>query len=105
MSSSIQIPKDSILNKFLLSGKTVVITGGSRGLGFSFAQTLASVGANIAVIDIADEASEDFSKLSAFGGRYKYYKSNVTDYGLLKETVNTIHADFGSIDGWCVSLL
>ncbi|OQV03152.1 hypothetical protein CLAIMM_08237 [Cladophialophora immunda] len=95
-----QIPEDSILNKFLLKGKNIVITGGSRGLGFNFAYTLAQVGANIAVIDLNEGPSENMAKLVPFGGKYEYYRANVVDYQLLKDTVDRIHKDFGSIDGW-----
>ncbi|OAL28437.1 hypothetical protein AYO22_02891 [Fonsecaea multimorphosa] len=102
--SPTQIPSDSILNKFLsLKGKNIVITGGSRGLGFIFAYALAQVGANIAVIDIGEKPnSENMAKLSAYGGKYEYYQANVVDYQRLKETIDRIHGDFGSIDG-CIS--
>jgi NAD(P)-dependent dehydrogenase (short-subunit alcohol dehydrogenase family) len=98
--SQSQIPDSPALRKFLLNGKNVVITGGSRGLGFLFAHTLAQVGANIAVIDINDEPPEAFRGLSSFGGKYQYYKANVVDYDLLKATFDQIYKDFGSIDGW-----
>ncbi|OAP57498.1 hypothetical protein AYL99_08236 [Fonsecaea erecta] len=93
------IPEDSILNKFLLKGKNIVITGGSRGLGFNFALALAQVGANIAVIDINDGPSENMAKLTPLGGKYEYYQANVVDYQRLKDTIDRIHKDFGSIDG------
>jgi sorbose reductase len=98
--SSYQVPDDSILQKFSAKGKTIVITGGSRGLGLNFALTLAQVGANIAVIDVNEEPSDGFSKLSLYGGKYKYYQANVVEYQLLKHTIDQIYIDFGSIDGW-----
>ena len=91
-----------VLNKFNVKGKNIVITGGCRGLGFNFAHSLAQCGANIAAIDLNEEASEDFGKL-AFGGKYKYYRSNVVDFEGLKKTIDHIHEDFGSIDGWYAS--
>jgi NAD(P)-dependent dehydrogenase (short-subunit alcohol dehydrogenase family) len=98
--SLVQSQESSILDRFLIKGKTIVITGGSRGLGLNFAHTLAQVGANIAVIDVNDQPSEGFSKLSNFGGKYKYYRANVVDYQQLKATIDQIYNDFGSIDGW-----
>ena len=89
-----------LLDKFLFKGRVIVITGGGRGLGLAFANGLAQAGANIAVIDIAEQPSPVFSGLSAFGGKYKYYKSDVTDYERLKATIDQISEDFGSIDGW-----
>ena len=40
----------------MLKGKTAVITGGSRGLGEKIAYKLASMGADIAIIDIGSPA-------------------------------------------------
>lgn len=96
--------QDSILNKFRLAGKNIIITGGSRGLGLEFARTFASVGANVAVVDIRDEPSEEFLSLSSSykEGKFKYYKSNVADYNHLKQTIDAIYRDFGAIDGWYV---
>ncbi|KAB5531467.1 hypothetical protein GE09DRAFT_1207029 [Coniochaeta sp. 2T2.1] len=92
---------DSVLDKFRLVGKNIVITGGSRGLGLEFARALASVGANIATIDLGDEPSEELVSLSSMykEGKFKYYKSNVVDYNYMKETIDKIYGDFGSIDG------
>jgi NAD(P)-dependent dehydrogenase (short-subunit alcohol dehydrogenase family) len=94
--------QDSVLDKFRLGGKNIVITGGSRGLGLEFARALTSVGANIAAIDLGDGPSEEFSALASLykESKFRYYKSNVVDYGHLKQTVDQIHQDFGSIDGW-----
>ncbi len=89
-----------ILSRFLVKDKTVVITGGARGLGLNFGIGLAQAGANIAAIDISDEPSEGFSALAQYGGKYQYYKADVRDYQGLKATIDRIADDFGSIDGW-----
>lgn len=34
------------------TGKTAVVTGAGRGLGFSYAQVLATLGANVVISDI-----------------------------------------------------
>ncbi|KAK7187553.1 short-chain dehydrogenase reductase sdr [Paraphaeosphaeria sporulosa] len=92
-------PADNpILKKFDVQGKNIVITGGCRGLGFTFAHTLAQCGANIAAIDLNEQPSADFASLP-FGGNYKYYRVNVTDYEALKKTIDKIYEEFGSIDG------
>ncbi|MEK8022253.1 MAG: 3-oxoacyl-[acyl-carrier-protein] reductase [Candidatus Hydrogenedentota bacterium] len=41
-----------------LNGRTAVITGGARGIGFSIAEQLARSGADIVVIDLAQDASD-----------------------------------------------
>lgn len=90
----------AVLQRFLVTGKTVVVTGGARGLGFEFAKGLAQAGANIAAIDRDDTAPSYFDQLSQSGGQHKYYKADVTDYEGLKATINQISKDFGSINGW-----
>ena len=42
-------------NPFQLEGRTALITGGSRGLGFVFAQTLAQAGASIVIVSREEE--------------------------------------------------
>ncbi|SVC44947.1 uncharacterized protein METZ01_LOCUS297801, partial [marine metagenome] len=38
------------MSKKILEGKTVVITGGNRGLGWVMANAVASEGANVAIV-------------------------------------------------------
>lgn len=75
--SAVRIAKNggkSILDKFSLHGRTVLITGGGRGLGMDFGLALSQAGANIAVVDIHDKPHEDFKFLSSNGGEARYYK-------------------------------
>jgi NAD(P)-dependent dehydrogenase (short-subunit alcohol dehydrogenase family) len=74
MSASISANKPHILEQFSLKGKVVVITGGGRGLGLSFAGALAQVGADIACIDIHEQPHVDFASLASYGGKARYYK-------------------------------
>ena len=48
----------SVLDRFRLDGRTVVITGGSRGLGRAMAQGLAEVGADLILIGREGESLE-----------------------------------------------
>lgn len=84
----------------MLNGKTAVVTGGSRGLGEAIALKFASMGADIAVIDIGDPAlAEEVCRKCA--GEYKVkakaYRCDVSDFGAVKETVALIKADFGTV--------
>jgi NAD(P)-dependent dehydrogenase (short-subunit alcohol dehydrogenase family) len=49
----------SILDRFRLDGKKAVVTGGGRGLGRSFARTLAEAGADVAIAEIDPATAED----------------------------------------------
>ncbi|KAF5553678.1 short-chain dehydrogenase reductase sdr [Fusarium mexicanum] len=96
---------DKFLNRTVhdlisLKGRTVVITGGGRGLGLAFAFAVAEVGGNVAIIDVLDKPHDHFNKLeSEFGIKTKLYKSDVTNYETLKSTFDKIVEDFGRIDG------
>ena len=84
----------------MLKGKTAVITGGSRGLGEAIAYKLASLGADIAVVDIGDPADAEpvCSKCrQQYGVTAKAYRCDVSNFDAVKETVALIKADFGTV--------
>lgn len=71
---------DSFLHRrvqdlFSLKGRTVVITGGARGIGLSFGFAVAEVGGNVAIIDTLPEPHEHFYKLEKeYGVKVKLYR-------------------------------
>lgn len=48
---------------FSLEQRTIVITGGGRGIGLAFAFAVAEVGGNVAILDVSDEAHPHFHLL------------------------------------------
>ncbi|MGO3321065.1 MAG: SDR family oxidoreductase [Microbacterium gubbeenense] len=63
-----------------LTGQTVVVTGGARGLGYSLAEAYASAGAQVALLDILDSVDESASRLATeFGVRTTAVTTDVTD--------------------------
>jgi NAD(P)-dependent dehydrogenase (short-subunit alcohol dehydrogenase family) len=64
----------SLLDKFSMQGKSIVITGAGRGLALSFARALAELKANIIAVDIHDRPDDEFKDLSAYGVKTGYYK-------------------------------
>ena len=54
----------SVPDLFSLAQRTIVITGGARGLGLAFAHGVAEVGGNVAILDISDEPHPHFHELS-----------------------------------------
>ncbi len=84
----------------MLKGKTAVITGGSRGLGEKIAYKLASMGADIAIIDIGSPALSQgvCSKCrDEYNVKADSYACDVSNFEEVKETVAKIKEDFGTI--------
>ncbi|KAL0932493.1 short-chain dehydrogenase reductase sdr [Colletotrichum truncatum] len=91
---------NSVHNLLSLKGRTVVITGGARGLGLAFALAVAEVGGNVAILDAAQEPHEHFYQIQKEHDiKLKYYRSDVTNFEVLKQTFDGIVEDFGRIDG------
>jgi len=67
-------PITDMKKAFDLSGKTAVITGGNRGLGFGIASAMAQQGANIAILcRDAAKAAEAIAELKPLGGKYESF--------------------------------
>ena len=84
----------------LLKGKTVIVTGASRGIGKGIALTLAKNGANIAfTYSKSIEAANDLLKeISNLGVKCKSYQSNAANFEESKNLVENILNDFESFD-------
>ncbi len=84
----------------MLTGKTAVITGGSRGIGAAIALKFASLGADIALIYAGNEAAAAEVCLAAEkrGVRARGFRCDVADFEASKASVNEIKAFFGAID-------
>ena len=83
----------------ILNGKTAIITGGSRGLGEQIAYKLASMGANIAIVDVGDPAlAEGVCRNceTEYGVKALSYRCDVSNFSQVKETVANIKKDFGT---------
>ena len=85
---------------FDLTGRTAIITGGSKGLGLAMAAGLASAGANIMLVnrneaqgqEAADQLAEQFgTSVIAFG-------ADVTDQPRMEEMARKAQDHFGRID-------
>jgi len=50
-------PVEDIRGAYTVAGYNVVVTGGSRGIGYGIAEAFAQGGANVALLDIAAEAA------------------------------------------------
>lgn len=82
----------------MLKGKVAVITGGSRGLGEAIALKFASMGADIAIVDVGGNGESVCEKCTQqYNVKAKEYMCDVSDFNAVKEVVSLIKADFGTV--------
>ncbi|MFO7965272.1 MAG: glucose 1-dehydrogenase [Desulfobacterales bacterium] len=82
-----------------MSGKTVLITGGSRGLGRAMALGFAEQGADIAVVSRKMEACEKTAEeVRAFGVKAFPYACNVGHWDALSTMAEAVYDHFGKVD-------
>jgi 3-oxoacyl-[acyl-carrier protein] reductase len=84
----------------LLTGKTAVITGASRGIGRAIALLFAAEGAGIAITNIADddEFRDTIRKAEALGVKAKGYVADAANLSDSLKVVDDIIKDFTKID-------
>ena len=84
----------------LLTGKTALITGASRGIGKAIALLYAREGADIAITNIAgdDEFRNAVREIEAIGVKAKGYVSNAAKFDDSQKVINDVIKDFTRID-------
>ncbi|GAB4460545.1 MAG: 3-oxoacyl-[acyl-carrier-protein] reductase [Bacteroidales bacterium] len=84
----------------LLSGKVLVVTGASRGIGRSIALKAAQNGADVAFSDLkADENLFSLEKeLMALGVKAKGYASDASNHEDSQKFIDEVIKDFGKVD-------
>ena len=85
--------------RFDFRGKTVLITGGSRGLGLELARLLAQEGANIAICAReADELDRAQAELQQFGVSVYAQVCDVTDKVQVEQFAENVRQAIGPVD-------
>jgi NAD(P)-dependent dehydrogenase (short-subunit alcohol dehydrogenase family) len=86
--------------RFDLTGKVALVTGGSRGLGRSMVQAFAAAGADVIVssrkLDACEEVARDITART--GRRALALAANVGRWDELDELVDGAYAAFGRVD-------
>lgn len=81
-----------------LKGKTVVVTGSSRGIGEAIAEEFAKQGANI-VLNARKPISDDMiQRLTAFGVKVETILGDISDFEVAKTIIEKTKEIFGSVD-------
>jgi len=84
----------------LFTNKTVLITGGAKGIGNAIVYKMAKEGANIAFTYFSsdEEAKALQNTLVEMGTKVKAYKSDASSFAQANQWVAQVKEDFGSID-------
>lgn len=84
----------------MLKGKTVIITGASRGIGQAIALRYAAAKANIVILtkDSPANIEETANQIVAAGGQVLALSIDVSDYNGIERAVAQTVAQFGGVD-------
>ena len=90
---------DSILSLISLEGKTAVVTGAASGIGLGVARRLAEAGANVALMDIAEQEGPELEKdIRSRGVKTKFYSCDVSLSSDCRKAIGDATRDFGKLD-------
>ena len=88
------------IQQFDLTNKSVLLTGGSKGLGKAMAEGLASAGANLALVSRNQEEVITVAShlATTFGIKAEGYEYDVSDEQKVEDLIKRVNRDFGTID-------
>ena len=84
----------------LLSGKSAIVTGGSRGIGRAVSVALAAAGAQVAVVYAGNTAAanETLELIEQAGGTAMALQCDVSDGAAVDAMISAVKEKFGAID-------
>mgnify|MGYP001378388713 CR=1 FL=1 len=87
-----------------LQGKTVIVTGGSKGIGKGIARVFAKNRTKVAVVARNPEIAEKcVAEINRDGGQAKAFSSDVSDLKSMEKVANEVANEFGGIDVLCAN--
>ena len=83
--------------RFMLKGKTALVTGSTSGIGLGIAMCLARQGANIVLNGFGDHEGPK-QQLQALGVRVGYHGADMSKPGEIESMMQMVDAEFGGAD-------
>jgi 3-oxoacyl-[acyl-carrier protein] reductase len=85
-----------------IRNKSVMVTGGNRGIGRGIAGVFAKLGARVGVIDVNEHAgAATVEALRRGGGTATFCRANVKEQADMEKAAATVAAEFGGVDILC----
>lgn len=78
------------------TGKTVIVTGGAKGIGRGCVERFARDGAHVVIADVDTEAAQEV--IAATDGQVVFIHTDVTDEGSVNQTVDETIKRFGRLN-------
>jgi NAD(P)-dependent dehydrogenase (short-subunit alcohol dehydrogenase family) len=79
-----------------LDGKVAILTGGSEGIGMTYAHALAAEGASVAIWDVVS-TDKIVAEVRAKGGKCIGMTCDVTDARAVSQSLSAVIAEFGGV--------
>src|SRR5271154_2182073 len=93
------LDKQALRAKFELTGRTAIVTGGTRGIGLAIAEGLVGVGANVVVASRKPDACQTTAdRLQGLGGKAIGVPTHLGELGDINALVEAAVGRFGGID-------
>jgi NAD(P)-dependent dehydrogenase (short-subunit alcohol dehydrogenase family) len=90
---------NNVLERFKLTDRVAVVTGGARALGRQHALALAEAGARVAICDLlAEEGERTRTDLEALGRPAFFEQADITDAAQTEKFLFDVEATLGPID-------
>ena len=83
------------LPEFSLAGKSIVVTGGARGLGLTQAEALLEAGAKVYALDVLPAPADDYHRIAKQYPGISYHQVDVRQSDALHKLIDS----FGPLNG------